>query len=571
MDPAQVFLVPRNSTHRQYEALRAYFVDRVPGPEVARRFGYTLGSFHQLVHQFRHGPPRQFFAEPPPRGAKASDAVREQIIRLRKQNLSVYDISEALNKDGIGRTPVAVAAVLKKEGFARLPRRRDEERPPGTKPTAADRADARALSLQPRIARTKFGGLFLFLPALAAIGFDRVIGKCGLPGTKAVPAAHALRSLLALKLFGTQRHTHVMSAVLDEGLALFAGLNVIPKRSFLTEYSCRIAPACYAKLMRQWFDAMQGLGLEHGSSFDLDFHTIPFHGEDALLEKHYVSKRSRRQKGILAFLAQDGDKRFFCYANSDLRKEQQNDEILRFVEFWKKRTGRLPEELIFDSKLTTYANLNELNRQDIQFITLRRRTARLIHELAARPLSAWRRIELEGVSRAYRTPRILDQRVTLAGYEGPIRQIAVADLGHEQPTLLLTNQLSRSPAKLIGRYAQRMLIENNIEDGVNFFHMDALSSAVALKVNCDLQLTLMASSLYRHLGQRIGNGYEIAKSRHLFNDFIDATGTILIDKQSIVVQFQKRAHNPLLVAAGFDRIDVRIPWLGNRHLRFQFG
>ncbi|MCH5374710.1 MAG: hypothetical protein JJ992_12100, partial [Planctomycetes bacterium] len=108
--------------------------------------------------------------------------------------------------------------------------------------------------------------------------------------------------------------TAEMSAVLDEGLALFAGLNVIPKRSFLTEYSCRIRPDRYPRLMRHWFDAMSGLGLEHGSSFDLDFHTIPFHGEDALLEKHYVSKRSRRQKGILAFLAQDGQKRFFCYA-----------------------------------------------------------------------------------------------------------------------------------------------------------------------------------------------------------------------------------------------------------------
>jgi hypothetical protein len=571
MDLAQVFVVPQNSTHRQYEALRAYFVDRLPGREAARRFGYTLGSFHQLVHQFRHGPRRTFFAEPPPPGAKASDAVREHIVRLRKQNLSVYDISEALKKEGIGRTSVAVAAVLKKEGFAKLPRRKDEERPPSTKPTAADRADVGALSLEPRTVRTKFGGLFLFLPALAAMGFNRVIGPCGLPGTQTVPAAHALRSLLALKLFGTQRHTHVMSAVLDEGLALFAGLNVVPKRSFLTEYSCRIAPACYAKLMQRWFDAMQGLGLEHGSSFDLDFHTIPFHGEDALLEKHYVSKRSRRQKGILAFLAQDGDKRFFCYANSDLRKQQQNDEILRFVEFWKQRTGKLPEELIFDSKLTTYANLNKLNRQGIQFITLRRRTVPLVQELVARPPSAWRRIELEGVSRIYRTPRILDEQVTLTGYQGPLRQITVADLGHEEPTLLLTNQLSRSAAKLIGRYAQRMLIENNIEDGVNFFHMDSLSSAVALKVNCDLQLTLMASSLYRYLGQRIGNGYETVKSRHLFNDFIDATGMIMIDDRAIVVQFQKRAHNPLLVAAGFDSIEVRIPWLGNRHLRFQFG
>jgi len=571
MDPAQAFLVPQNSTQRQYEALRAYFVDRLPGPQVAARFSYTLGSFRQLVHQFREAPQRRFFAEPPPRGVKASDTVREQIVRLRKQNLSVYDISEALKKDGMGRSSVAVGAVLKQEGFAKLPRRMDEERPPDTKPTAADRADVRNLSLEPRSVRSKFGGLFLFLPALGAIGFDRVIGQCGLPGTQAVPAACALRSLLGLKLFGTQRHTHVMSAVLDEGLALFAGLNVIPKRSFLTEYSCRIVPARYPRLMQHWFDAMSGLGLQHGSSFDLDFHTIPFHGEDALVEKHYISKRSRRQKGILAFLAQDGEKRFFCYANSDLRKDQQDDEILQFVHFWKQRTGRLPEELIFDSKLTTHAKLSKLDRQGVKFITLRRRGPKLLADLLARPRSAWRRITLDGVSRIYNTPRVLDEQVTLGDYAGPIRQIAIMDLGHEQPTLLLTNQLRRSAAKLIGRYARRMLIENNIEDGVNFFHIDALSSAVALKVNCDLQLTLMASSLYRYLGQRIGNGYEVAKSRHLFRDFIDASATIEIAPHDIWVHFQKRAHNPLLIAAGFDTMDTRVSWLGNKRLHFVFG
>src|SRR5271157_2358643 len=421
MDLAQLLLTPRNAAHRQYEALRAYLVERLPGPEVARRHGYTYGALQQLVHQFRREPNRQFFVDSPRPGAKADDVVRQRIIHLRKQNQSVYDISEALKKEGIPRSPVAVAEVLRKEGFAKLPRRGDSERPPGTKPTAADRADARALSLDPRTVRTKFGGLFLFLPMLAEIGFDRVIGRCGLPGTQMVPASHALRSLLALKLFGTQRHLHVMSAVLDEGLALFAGLNVIPKRSFLTEYSCRLDPSCYPKLMRHWFDGMSALGLKHGSSFDLDFHTIPFHGEDALVEKHYVSKRSRRQKGILAFLAQDGEKRFFCYANSDLRKDQQDDEILKFVRFWKQRTGKLPEELIFDSKLTTYANLDKLNkldRQGVNFITLRRRGPKLLDDLRARPRSAWRQITLDNVSRIYKTPRILDEQVSLADYSG---------------------------------------------------------------------------------------------------------------------------------------------------------
>jgi len=571
MDLAHLFLQPQNATQRQYEALRAYFVERLPGPEVARLFGYTPGSLHQLIHQFRRQPARQFFVEAARPGTKASDTLRQRIIELRKQNQSIYDISEALKKEDILRTPAAVAQILREEGFAKLPRRGDAERPQGTKPTAADRADVRTLNLEPRSFRTKFGGLFLFLPALVDIGFDRVIGRCQLPGTQMVPASHAMRSLLALKLFGSQRHLHVMSAVLDEGLALFAGLNAIPKRSFLTEYSCRIDPDCYPKLMAHWFDAMTTLGLKHGKSFDLDFHTIPFHGEDALVEKHYVSKRSRRQKGILAFLAQDGERRFFCYANSDLRKEQQDDEVLAFVRFWEERTGKLPEELIFDSKLTTHANLNRLNQQGVDFITLRRRSPRLVADLLARPPGAWRRIELAGVARHYKTPRILDDRISLANYDGPIRQITVADLGHEEPTLLLTNQLKRSAAKLIDRYAKRMLIENNIEDGVNFFHMDALSSAVALKVNCDLQLTLMASSLYRYLAQRIGNGYETAKSRHLFRDFIDATAHITIDERAVWVRFQKRAHNPLLVAAGLDQHPVEVPWLRRKRLYLLFG
>jgi transposase len=571
--PSRAFLEPTNSTHRQYEALRAFFVDGLSSVEVAKRFGYTPGSFRVLVHQFRRNPGRAFFLPPAkgPRQAPKSDPVRDQVVALRKQNLSIYDISRALKKNDILLSPVAVSLILKEEGFARLPRRADEERPPGARPTTAEVADARQLNLNPRQLRTKFGGLFLFVPTLAALPLDQILKDANLPGSQMIPASHAIRSLLALKLFGTARHSHVMSTVLDGGLALFAGLNVIPKRSFLTEYSCRIAPSSYPKLMRGWFDAMGRIGLGRGHSFDLDFHTIPFHGEDALVEKHYVSKRSRSQKGILAFLAQDADTRVFCYATGELRKDQQNDEILRFVAFWKQRTGRLPEELIFDSKLTTHANLSKLNQMGVQFITLRRRSPKLIKEINQTPTSAWRRIELDNIARAYRTPLILDHRISLADYEGPLRQLTITELGHEEPTLLLTNQLTRSAAQLIGRYAQRMLIENNIEDGIDFFHMDALSSAVAMKVNCDLQLTLMASSLYRLLAVRIGNGYESAKSRHLFRDFIDASARIEIGEDEILVRFQKRAHNPLLVAAQFDETAAVVPWLGGKRLRLVFG
>jgi hypothetical protein len=570
---ARLFLEPSNPTHRQYEALRAYFVDQLPSAEVARRFAYSPGSFRVLTHQFRQHPDRPFFL-PPQKGPQASpktDRVRDRVAALRKQNLSIYDISRVLAESQQRMSPVAISLILKEEGFARLPRRRDEERLPGPGPQVAEVANVKRLDLSPRRLRTQFGGLYLFIPYLAQIPLEKLVTEAGFPGTGMIPAAAAVRSLLGLKLFGSARHSHVMSYVLDEGLALFAGLNAIPKRAFLTEYSCRIEPASYPRLMRLWFDAVGRLGLARGDSFDLDFHTIPFHGEEALMEKHYVSKRSRRQKGILAFLAQDAETRVFCYANGQLRKDEQDEEVLRFVTFWKERTGKLPEELIFDSKLTTYGHLNRLNQMGIAFITLRRRSAKMLQKIYQEPISAWRRIELQGVSRTYRTPRILDRRVQLSGYQGELREMVIDDLGHEEPTFLLTNQLQRTPVKLIERYAQRMIIENRIADGIDFFHMDALSSGVAMKVNCDLQLTLMASSLYRLLGTEIGQGYQTATSRHLFRDFIEATAQIHILEKEIVVQFQKRAHNPLLLAAGFDKKNIPIPWLGGKRLQLLFG
>lgn len=572
-DLKRAFLKPVNPTHRQYEALRAYFVEGLSSAEAAKRFGYTPGSFRVLCHDFRQAPHRAFFL-PVLKGPQASakrSPVRDKVLELRKQNLSIYDISRALEEQGQRLSPAAIARLLNDAGFAKLPRRADEERPQTERPLTAAVADARQLDLSPRNFRTQFGGLFLFLPYLAKIPLEEMLQEAGFPGTKKLPAAHAMRSLLALKLFGSARHSHVMSSVFDEGLALMAGLNVIPKRSFLTEYSCRIPPPAYPRLMRGWFESMQSLGLRHGVSFDVDFHTIPFHGEDALLEKHYVSKRSRRQKGVLAFLAQDAQKRVFCYANAAVRKQDQNDEVLRFVDYWKQRTGHLPEELVFDSRLTTYQNLNQLNQLGIRFITLRRRDPKLLEQIHHQPASAWRRIELDSVTRLYRTPRILDQTISLRDYEGSIRQIVAADLGHEEPTVVLTNHMHRTPAHIVGRYAQRMIIENGIADNIDFFHMDALSSAVAMKVSCDLQLTLMASGLYRLFGEQIGHGYVTAKSQHIFRDFIHAVAHVSLTEDEITVRFQKRAHNPLLMAAGFDKTKLPIPWLGNKNLRFLFG
>jgi hypothetical protein len=566
-DPRTFFLEPALPKHRQYEALRAYFVEGRPSQAVARAFGYSPGAFRVLCHGFSHNPQPAFFltTRPGPRTQPKKSAARSLIIALRKQNHSVYEISESLKTQKLPLSPTAVREVLKAEGFAALPRRLDEERPQRPHPTAQAVADVRAFSLAPRRFLTECGGLFLFLPELARLPIESLAEAARLPGSRMIPPAHALRACLALKLWSLEHKSRVMPLVADEGLALFSGLNVSPKKSFLSEYSCRIAPRQTQKLLSAWHDQAQSRKLWDGSSFNLDFHSVPYYGEDPVVESHYVSMRSRRQPSILAFLAQDEQSQSFCYSNADLRKGEEADEIFAFIAFWEKAHGQRPKHLVFDSKLTTYANLVRLDQElHIAFITLRRRTPTLLKEVYGLPQSAWRRVELDVPTRQYRTPRVYEQRVKLADHY--FRQIFVLDLGHEKPTVLLTNQHQASVQSLITRYAHRMLIENSLSDAVRFFHLDALSSAVGLKVDFDMALLVIASGLYRLLARRM-RGYVDAHARRIFQDLVDMPAQVELTGREVRVEFHRRAHLPIVLASGLCDRAVAIPWWEGRRLR----
>jgi transposase len=560
------FAEPRNPKQRIYEALRAYFVDGHSPKQVARDFGYTVGSFHVLCHHFRRDPDPVFFVSPHrgPQSQPKKSAARNVIIDLRKKNHSVYEISQILKEREYSLSPTAVREVLKEEGFAPLPRRLDEERPDYPRPTIEAVADIREFSLQPRSFTTRCGGLFLFIPDLVQLNAGNLAAAASLPGSQMIPAEHALRSSLALKLWSIERKSHVMSLVADQGIALFAGLNTIPKKSYLSEYSSRITPARTTQLLAAWHEQVSGTDLFSGESFNLDFHSVPYYGEAPVVEKHFVSMRSRRQPSVLVFMAQDADGRAFCYSNADLRKGEEAEEIFRFVDFWKRTHGKLPRHLVFDSKLTTYAHLARLDNMGIDFITLRRRSQGILKEIVNLPRSAWRVVELDVPTRRYRFPRVYEQKVSLAGCE--FRQLYVQDLGHDEPTVLLTNQKRTSSKQLITRYAQRMLIENALSDAVRFFHMDALSSTVGLKVDFDMALLVVASGLYRLLARRM-RGYSDAQARHIFRDLVDMPADINIKEDQIEVSFHRRSHLPIILASGLVDQPVNVPWWNGMPLK----
>ena len=568
-DEARFFLEPEQSKHRHYEALRAYFVEHLPAKEVAARFGYTLGAFYVLCHKFRKDRERKFFVETKhgPKYSPKRDRSQERVIELRKKNYSVQDIHFALKQEGINLSSTSIWKILTEEGFDKLPRRKDVERPKQLRPDQAEYADIRKLSLDnSRVIETRFGGVFLLMRILADMKIHQIPKSLNWYGSKMIPTQNAFLSSLVLKLIGRERKSHVMDLVFDEGAALAAGLNVLPKTAYISEYSERITHQDNIQFLHRWLKRLRKASVIGAESFNLDFQSLPYFGEEDVVEKHYVSMRSRGQKAILVFFAQDAQSRIFCYSNADLRKGEEADEIFRFIEFWKKQSAKKPPHLVFDSKLTTYKNLSKLNKMNISFVTLRRRTPNVLKEFAKASPSAWRKIELKNVERKYRTPKVIDRETEIKGYVGSIRQIFVKDLGHELPTILITNDKTTSCPDLISRYALRMLIENSIANGVAFFHTTALSSSVAIRIDLDVLLTLVGQATYHIFAQHL-RGYHNSSAGVIFRKFIDTPAKIFISQKDIEVRLNKRANKPILIHSGFINTPFRLPWLQNKNVR----
>lgn len=406
--------------------------------------------------------------------------------------------------------------------------------------------------------------MFLFVHDLVRLDGDALALGAKLPGSAMIPAGHALRAALALKLWSIERKSHVMALVADEGLALFCGLNAMPKKSFLSEYSSRITPQKVSRLLGLWHGQVTGKALLTGESLNLDFHSVPYFGSHPLVESHYLSMRSRRQPSILTFLAQDADSQVFCYSNADIRKGEEAEEVFRFIAFWKRQHGSSPRHLVFDSKLTTYDRLDRLDAAGITFITLRRRTPSLLAEIDGLPPSAWRTVKLEISSRKYRTPRYFEQPAR--PHKRDFRQFFITDLGHDEPTILLTNDASSTAKAIITRYAKRMLIENALSDAVRFFHINALSSSVGFKVDFDMALLVVASGLYRLMARRM-RGYDDAQARQIFRDLIDMPADVAITESEITMRFHRRAHLPIVLASGLIDKPVAVSWWNGRALR----
>jgi hypothetical protein len=426
------------------------------------------------------------------------------------------------------------------------------------------------LNLTPgRTIHSRVAGIFLFMPLLARLGFDRLIDDAGYPGSEMVPALSAMLSLLTLKLLDKERRSHIDDFNCDEALGLFAGLNILPKKTFATDYSYRTGRDQQRGLLQGWVKALAPLLFPEPQGFSLDFHPIPFRGDPAALDRHYLPLQGKAGPSVLTFFALEQQSRCLCYSNANLTRVDQHGELMRFVEFWHEVTGSDPKWLLFDSKVVDYPELSRLNQRKIRFVTIRRRGAAILRHLKQQPASAWKGAVIDLPKRCHTHVSYIEESVRLRRYDGPIRQIAVTGLGRDHPTLFLSNDFEETPRELIIRYAGRNRIEGSLGVCVNFFHLDCLASEVRLNVDLDAALTVIANGCYRWLASRL-NGFEKADPKQLYRRFVETGGAVTIENDRLIVRLDRRCHNPILREAALDRDPTSIPWLGLRKIEFTY-
>jgi len=259
---------------------------------------------------------------------------------------------------------------------------------------------------------------------------------------------------------------------------------------------------------------------------------------------------------------------YLCYSNAQLSKEEAPDEILNFLPFYRKTHGSSPDCLVFDSKLTTYKNLNLLNRDfGVKFITLKRRGKNILAN--TKNISTWKRIRINKPGRKYQQLRVHEESIELKDYQGLLRQIIVTRTGRELPMFIITNDFESSVKEIIDTYALRWLIENNIQENIDFFSLNALSSPVIVKVDFDIAITLIANTLYKALANKF-KLFDKAKPKTEYRDMVEGKAKISVTSDKVKVNFGKKAFNPMIMDWVSSLPKLKVPWMKNKVLEYAF-
>jgi len=567
-DPLYFFLHPKSARQRQYDALRDYYLNDLSQKEASEKYGYSISTFQTLVRDFKN---RKIVFFPAvkmgPKKKQMPDIIKEKIIKLRKENHSIYEIRDILKRDGFSWSLDSISRILREDGFSKLPRRTMLECGLTKKkmliPPIASQLNFEELN-QYRF-ECPVGGIFYFIPYILKTNLHGQILESSFPETTKLSKINSIFSILAMKLIGHERLSRIDEYNFDTGFGFFAGLNIPPKNQATSTYSYRVDQQATQTFLENFISNMNSNFNQfyQGNTINLDFHAIPHYGDKSIMDNNWVGSKHQSLKSALTFFAQDGESKMLIYENADIEQKDAPNEIMNFVNYWLRIKGIIDQTLVFDSKLTTYEKLEELDEINIKFITLRRRGKKLIDNAKKIPDYDWHAVDLKKPKRKHNKFKIAESEIILPRTKLKVRQLIFKDHGREEPTFLVTNNFDIPIETLALYYSNRWLIENKISEIVDFFNLNALSSPFMIRIYFDVALTVIADTFYKLLAQDLKR-FEDCTPKTIFHDFINCSCKGIVQGNDVKINMKKKKTTPLFKSNELFQRSYEVPWWGNK-------
>jgi len=580
----EYFSKPRLATHRQYLALRMFFVEGVSAEEVAQIFGYRTTAIYSFARNFKQklaecqdegGDPffQTFKVGPKAVDREGDDA--QLVIAYRKKMLSIPEIQILMS--GIGRPMSAglIGDILRENGFVRMPKRdrvtKEETYRNSGYAQLAEAPVSKAIEFDTEefSVPSKGVGLLCFLPILKKYGIDSAIERSEYPGTQQIPKLNAILCFLALKLSDFERYGHDDAWCMDRGLGLFAGLNVLPKTTWFSTYADKVTRGMNLAFLKD----CNRIWKEHGllkDTVNMDFVTVPYWGDPDTFERNWSGKRRAALASIEAALAHDPDTGIICYGDTTISHDNQNEVVLEFLDFYHgdDQQNKNLKYLVFDSKFTVLENLRALEDQGIKFLTIQRKSKN--QQQKATEIKDWKTVRVELANHKSRQVTFAESEIKNYRYgkDKTLRQIFLKG-GHARYSCIITNDFDSRGELIVRKYAQRWMVENEIQEHVDFFHLNRNSSGIVIKVDFDLTMTILAHNLYRLLANEIPR-YHHCTAKKIFLSFIECFGEFDIRDSVVDVKLNLRRGTQLLLEA-LPKDPFLYQWIGNKQFSFNPG
>jgi len=568
LDMAKYFNKPTSRRQKQYEAVRAIIVDKISIKIIAKKFGYKNNTVYALLRDAKAKKIELFPAvQKGPSQKRTSSDIQKQIIAFRHQGFSIPDIYDKLSRSNTMLSTSTIERILKNAGFGKLKRRTNKELGKTTAnkiiPERSSQLDFE--KLESFNIDCPIAGIFFFIPYILESKILDIVKECKLPESSDIGSVQACLSILLLKLIGGSRLSHIGAYDQEPGLGVFAGLNILPKSTYMNTYSCRTSEAQLMALQNRIISSFknQTPAFYKSNFINLDFHSIPHYGDESEMEKIWCGARGKAMKGANTVFAQDSNSNAIVYTRADILRSEEAIEVKNFVDYWKQINGNVYETLVFDCKFTSYKILDDLENDKIKFITLRKRHDSLIQQLSKIPDDQWKKVYVPIPKRKYKHVSVYEKEVKLKGNKNTFRQMAIRGHGRSNPTFILTNNRELTLNKILEVYAKRWHVENKLAELVAFFNLNALSSPIMIRIHFDILWTIIADTLYHQFANDLRR-FEKTLSPQIFRRFINMPGRVIYDGNKFVIKIRKRSYTPILKEVKKLQYPFSVPWLSNK-------